>query len=221
MPALGEPSPRRRPIPDDFMQVAANMTWLELKEHYRTGERTLHRWMNETGIAQTRKRRPLPDNIAELAKTMCMAEIARHCGWKATTLRERLAKELPQVYAMAANNGYDRQRQGARIAGALRQLHAERMPKPVEKRIPAARGPRYRYTPSKATVGTEQTMPKTTADLAMRFLQRFAPCYPRRVFDARYDGYIFKMRPGVLTADEIVAEAQKRGWRVDSWGVAA
>jgi hypothetical protein len=122
---------------------------------------------------------------------------------------------------MAVNNGYDRQREGQLKGAAANKLKAERHPRIVEKRKPAARGPRYNYTPSRATVGTEQAMPKTTADLAMRFLQRFAPCYPRRVFNPKMDGYIFKMRPGVLTADEIVAEAEKRGWRVDSWGVAA
>jgi hypothetical protein len=217
-------------LPADFVEVAATMTWLALKEHYRCGERTLHRWMLESNVSQTRKRRELPDNVAELAKTMCVSEIAEAIGWKRSTLRERLAKEQPKIYAMAVNNGYDRQREGQLKGAAANKLKAERHPRIVEKRKPAARGPRYNYTPSRATVGTEQAMPKTTADLAARFLQGYAPCYPRRIYDPKfphgssgpqYDGYIFKMRPGVLTADEIVAEAEKRGWRVDSWGVAA
>jgi hypothetical protein len=206
-------------MPDDFSRVALGRTYKQLQAHYGVGEPAIRRWMRESGLYVGR--RELPAIVTELAKTMCLREIADAIHWKHSTLRERLAAEMPEVHRLAVMVGREKHYQKMIAAAKVRKENSERHPRIVEKRKPAARGPRYNYTPSRATVGTEQAMPKTTADLAMRFLQRFAPCYPRRVFDARYNGYIFKMRPGVLTADEIVAEAEKRGWRVDSWGVAA
>lgn len=52
---------------------------------------------------------------------------------------------------------------------------------------------------------------------AMRYLQRFGACYPRNVHHPILEGYTFVLKPGVLTGDQIIAEAKRRGWNSDAW----
>jgi len=47
----GEYSAKCRPIPHDFNEVAPTMAASALADHYRTGLRTIQRWVSQTGVS--------------------------------------------------------------------------------------------------------------------------------------------------------------------------
>ena len=72
----------RKPLPDDFAQVAPTMFRYELKRRYGAKDETIKRWLGEAGVSAREyispKRRPVPDDFAQVAPRMHKAAIERH-----------------------------------------------------------------------------------------------------------------------------------------------
>lgn len=206
MPSPGEVSPYRRPMPADFPEKA-RMPACHLKKLYRCSDRVIIRWREELGINHVPRGRlmPWPDNLAELCQKYSLREMAKELGWPADTLRHRLKKEHPALHVIACKTGERKRVEAGRAAA-----EASRKPKPPSSPLkPKTCGWKLPMRPD------VQTAPKCRADDAMRYMQRFGPCYPMRVINKVLDGYSFR---GIrMTGPQIIAEAQKRGWNPDAW----
>ena len=77
-------SHRIRPIPDDFVQNRARMTWRALQAHYGAGSRTIERWIKELGLPAKanlpppKPRLTLPADFAELAPSMSKTSLGEY-----------------------------------------------------------------------------------------------------------------------------------------------
>lgn len=207
-----------RPMPADFTQVAPGKQSRWLAKHYGAGRSTVLRWMDEAGIYEPRPfraREGLPDNIETLAQTMCIHEIGKAVGWHKDIVAHQLKLLRPDIYAMAKANGLRKAYEGRmRGVAANKAKAAERQ---------AAMPPKPKAAPRRNSVTARlvpipmQTEARTDVSKAMRYLQRFGACYPRSVERKALHGYIFALKPGILSADDIIAEAKRRGWQPDAW----
>ena len=61
----GPPPPKaRRPVPDDFAEIARTRYFNDLIKHYRTGQNVVRRWIKESGVQPGKK---LAANLLERA----------------------------------------------------------------------------------------------------------------------------------------------------------
>jgi hypothetical protein len=208
MPAAGYDGPNKRDVPPDFM-AHARKSLKEICAIYGCGDRTARRWRVMCGVyKQNSRKQPFPANIAELCAQYSLREVARQIRWNGDTLRARLKLEYPELHAMASANGHLRRAEAGRAASQA--MNRPRQPVPKAMRRPPIKLPRLGIT-----ANNDQVQPVKKADKAMRWLQRFGPCYPRRVILPALDDYSFK--GCIMTADEIIAEAERRGWEPDAW----
>jgi len=67
-----------RPIPDDFAQQAKEKNRCQLVRHYRTSDKAVGRWMDESGVTPRRTvNRLVPDNWEQLCAIHTAAELTR------------------------------------------------------------------------------------------------------------------------------------------------
>ena len=184
-----EPQLERRTVPADFVAMAQTMTLRQLAAHYSANKRTIGKWLTQHGMSKAHKKW-LPANIDELMKGRLITEVAAELGLNRNTLSDMLRRERPDLYDAA------RQR-GIRSSAAYRRTTVGQI---VLK-------------PMRTTVAPAPIM--SQADLAMRWLQRVGVCYPLRVYGRNLPGYRFMGR--LWQADELVAEAKRRGWQPDTW----
>lgn len=83
---------RRRPMPDDFPEVAPTMSTDALARHYRAGAGKVLKWLKDIGIqrssADTRFRaRPVPEGFAGLARELTTHELVDRFGVSADTIK--------------------------------------------------------------------------------------------------------------------------------------
>lgn len=102
-----------RPIPDDFVQNRARMTWRALQAHYGAGSRTLGRWIKELGLPAKanlpppKPRLTLPADFAELAPSMSKTSLGEYFNASQKVIERWLceagvsAKPRPPVGKMA------------------------------------------------------------------------------------------------------------------------
>lgn len=137
-------------------------------------------------------RREVPDGFEAMCGKMSVSQLAMH--YRASTVTVRKWLDVRPHCAARVDM----------VASRNMAMAAKR-----------ARRQRYAHAPSKPQVGSEQVQAVTHVQQAMRYLQRYAPCYPRSVHHPILEGYLF--RGVVMTGAEIIAEATKRGWNPDAW----
>lgn len=249
----------RRPVPDDWHQIAPKFSQWALMNRYSASSLTVKRWVLQTGVKLStyEHNRPLPDNLETIAVGHTFKSLAGLLGRGDTQLRKMLSATHPALYAQLVENGRKAMLTAARPipgdfrvsvrAGLTRSKLCDlySCSETVLRRWLNIAGPeyirmvneagaaaivrngrnsrqRYAHAPSKPQVGSEQVQAVTHVQQAMRYLQRYAPCYPRSVHHPILEGYLF--RGIAMTGAEIIAEATKRGWNPDAWrqiGVAA
>lgn len=133
-------------------------------------------------------RRPIPDDFAHAMRTMNRAQMARHYNAHENTVSKWISQMPADLVAEY------RQRIRAKATAAVKGTFAL-------KKLSCP-------TPMQAGV-------MTLADKAMRWLQRYGPCYPMRIYNKVLDDYSFR---GVrMSGQALIAEARKRGWNPDAW----
>lgn len=187
-----------RPAPDDFATFAPGKTCLELEAHYRAAQKTIARWRRETGVrAATHKERAqgmvrqAPPQFANMAPTMTIAALSAHF---------RAGR--------------------ARVRRWLAELDIE----PGKRSYPSY-VPHLRRASNRNPLGSLKTQDfgaHGDGSLAQRAvdecLRHYAPVY--RCDEAgKQDchGRFWRVGSAVLTDDEIVARAQRKGWDADAW----
>lgn len=193
--------PNQRPRPADFEAVAATKNIVELQVHYRAGGKAVHRWLAEIGkpvLSKAGNARALPDNIAELCETHCIADIAQMISWSHKTLAIRLRTLHKDLYDKATAIG---KKKCIRIA----KNHTQKIQTKANV-IPLAK--------------LEPESVRQMAEFANQFLKHHGPCYAARIVKPGATGYYFR---GVhFTAQGLIDEAKRRGWREVIWhGIAA
>jgi len=216
-----------RPAPADFVRLAGTMKYEEARVFWGAGAATLMRWSRETGVKIGKKIKHVwPDDLAEIAEGKTIPQLAKALRWADETVRRRLEIEHPEIYARCrANARKDRPmpadfpaRCGTMTRNALKKHYhcasdtlsiwfkqAGLRPAPARKAFHI--GPK----PPKPV----QEGALSRADLAMRYLQRFSQCYPLRIHRKDLQGYRFMGR--AWQDEELIAEAERRGWCLDEW----
>ncbi len=190
-----------RPIPTDWADVAPGMSSTALQRHYKASWRTIAAWVKASGISRPpyvdSTRRPLPDDFEELCLSgMTRAELEATYQCSNSPITRWLGMVSAEAREAVNQAGYRSHRQKAvqqaiksRKTGFVRDLSPTNI----------------------------QRAPVGNVEQAMRYLQRFGACYPRSIHMKALEGYTFVLRPGVLSGDDIVAEAKRRGWNPDAW----
>lgn len=193
------------PVPDDWTDIAPRMTKPLLRKRYRVADLTLERWIAESGVDVLRPyRAPMPEGFYDVARGSTFAELMRHYRRDLTTIKRWLVDAPDWVKA-----GMEEARRAACQAGAKAGAASARKAKAATQLKPKTSGWKLPMRPD------VQAAPTCRADEAMRYMQRFGPCYPLRVLNKVLDGYSFR---GIrMTAAQIIAEAEKRGWNPNAW----
>lgn len=132
--------------------------------------------------------RPIPDDFAQAMRTLSRKELAQRYRAHQNTISKWVAAMPADVVAEYRNKGRARATAAIKGAFALKNLSA---------------------------AGNLQADAKTEADKAMRWLQRYGPCYPMRIYNKALDDYSFR---GIrMSGQALIAEARKRGWNPDAW----
>lgn len=81
----------RRPMPEDYRELARTMTDKQLQRHYGAGYGPIARWREESGIPRpipaAKPNLQMPADFAELARGMTITEAAHRFGRQPETIR--------------------------------------------------------------------------------------------------------------------------------------
>lgn len=215
-----------RPIPPDFERHYARHGGEECRKHYKCGHSTLARWIKETGVKRKpgSRYRPFPEDIAEIAAGKNMRQLAAALGWAAEVVHRRLKNELPEIYAgclavirkpppadfQTRANGRTASYLAKEYGCGHRTIKRWADETGVRLRAPQVAGFFIGPKPAPVTDGL-----LSEAGKAMRYLQKFGPCYPQSVLRSGASGYRYNSR--VWRDEELIAEALRRGWKPDGW----
>ena len=151
---------------------------------------------------------PIPADFNDMCRSMSKTQLVAHYG-RSMRLISRWIDESPAyVKAWVAENG----KRACSLAGKRGGVKPRQKPD-VGERVVKLRAPR-------SPAGQRNPLPTqaaavTDADKAMRWLQRYGPCYPMRIHVKALDDYmIFGRR---MPASAVVDEAKRRGWNPDAW----
>lgn len=186
----------KRPIPEDFAQQAASKSQKELREHYSVSWEICRRWYKEAGIPPApRSVRPeyipAPADFVEMCAKLYPAALARHYG----VSHEKISRWIADT-------------------GALPRAYRRPKPQPIKRAKPSPKGrmalpaaPRQAAAPS----GQEEE--------AAQFLRRFYPfvfhCNERG--GANLKGKFWRCGNTVLTPEELIERAKRKGWNPSAW----
>lgn len=83
-----------RAMPEDFAQIAPGKTERKLTKHYRTGEKVVQRWAEQSGIvlARCRQGAPPPDNWKDLCATGPIMVLESQLNVSGRTIRRWIAE---------------------------------------------------------------------------------------------------------------------------------
>lgn len=191
-----------RPAPADFVRQAARLTTNQMCALYRAGSPIIKRWAAETGATpqqDPRGKQPTPADIAERAKEMPLTRLARHYGFTDRMMRRMLDQ-----------------------AGVECIRYDQRTPKNRKPR--ASRPAAFRSTegPTLCTTLRRDTTPEGRA---ADHLRHYAPVYRcterggvpenARPDDPRLTHWRYGQ--AVLTADELIERAARRGFDAGAW----
>lgn len=187
---IGYEHERLRPMPADFIHIAASMAKFELKNHYRASQKTIDRWLKETGVKTRGAIKPPPEDFAEMAAEMCAAELRRHYNAGGDRIARwcKVVGVTPKPYDFAA--------------GAAKASEASRAS--VARRFFSSAGSSYRPIYDQR-VGT-----RTIYDDAADTLRRYGPCYRCNERGAGdHKGKFWRFGNVVCTDEELLARAAR------------
>jgi hypothetical protein len=174
--------------PGNFSEMM-HLSNTEIAEMCGASLKSVSRWRAEAG-ASIPKSKPIPDDVETHAQTMTLKELALHCGWAPSgqAFSDKLRRDYPDAYALAYANGKARKSERARV-----NIVKARQKSPFNK--------------PEVVLDFDRERTKRKIDLAVRHLQRqrLGPCYSWK------NGYYWMGK--CLTADELMAEAKRRGWQ--------
>lgn len=155
---------------------------------------------------QPKKQRP--DDFEQRCRTMNKRQLQEHYGCSLRIVTRWIEESPSHVADWVRDNAREACMQSGALGGRARKIaHGITEKKP---RFYPARRPAGQRIPLPA-----QTAPTSRADMAMRWLQRFGPCYPMRVHMKALDDYMILGRR--MPAAAVIAEAERRGWQPDAW----
>lgn len=158
-----------------------------------------------TALAKTQPPTPLtpPDDFELMCYRLTLTGLAQHYRRHPGTIRRWLGGVSADARDAVARNATYARSDGGKQGANKRHDHRKQ--------------PQLRQINSDMS----DQRPMSQADMAMRWLQKFGVCYPRRIHGDQYGGYVFSLCQTVLTGDELVAEAKRRGWQPYALPVAA
>lgn len=143
---------------------------------------------------------PIPGDFADNAMSMTMPQLIEYYKRSRKTINRWLEKQPQSVRDAVLENGQRRRDQAASVGGKNMARNRGNGGQPFLK-------------PMQSKINSHPIISREKQ--AMRYLQRYAPCYPRSVHHSILEGYLF--RGIAMTGAEIIAEATKRGWNPDAW----
>lgn len=205
---------RARAMPDDFATVANTMTTEQLMRHYRARHAIVKRWLADIGEKREKRllRAPVPADFMAQCKINGKTRLRAIYKCSERQIEYWLQEAGDSARALVATAGARAMVEAGRRNAALQKAARQAAAKDAPKRNPVAMKPTGWKLPVMKDV---QTLPVSKADQAMRWLQRKGPCYPLRIYGANLPGYRFAGR--LWQADELIAEAERRGWQPDAW----
>lgn len=237
----GTRGPYRRPIPADFVELAASgASVTELRMRYRVGQHLIARWIKQIG-GKPRSRqnvalRPVPDDFAQWAAVETVDKLMSRYGC-GTVLIARWRKESGAPRPHNRPGGQKPIADGFADAAArlnITQLEEHfgvsraTIRKWLERAGLKAARPHRVIVPCTSSMGRPKAAPVITnrdtsrAGMAADYLRRFGPvvrCKANGSFDPK--GSHWRRGSTVLCADEIIARAIRNGWNPDAWKVLA
>lgn len=228
----------------DLAERAKTMTGAQLARHYGIGHQTISRHLKRSGLV-ARKCAPTVDElpgIEGLAKTMHIAALARHYGISSKKMAYRLRVLGITAAQKPGSAGTFKQQAVEKYADLVdraKEMHLSAlarhygvtpptMSKALRNRgLVASAPPKYIPRPNikranhklipHATPFVDRRV-KSTADMAMERLQRECPVF-HCTADGKADakGKFYRRGSRVMTGDEVIAMAERKGWRADAW----
>lgn len=206
-----------RARPEGFDERAPNMTYAQIRQEWGCSSECVRRWLADIGIERSATRKePIPEGFAEVAAKWTSAQLQEHFGLSChvvARMRRTLginvehrapARPIPLGFREVARTmsaAFLCDRFGAGL-DTVRRWRAELgiVVTPGRKapvRAPTARGPE---------------------DMAANYLRRTCPVYRCRG-DGQQDqrGKHWRYGRSVLTPDEMVSLARRKGFDPDSW----
>lgn len=231
----------RRPMPDDFRSFAPGLSINALAEHYRTSEKAARRWLSDAGIepkGSTPRGRPVPPSFMENAKTMHVTALGRHHGVSNSVISRWLkdlgipaaptpltgnavGQPVPASFVQAAPvttiaNLRDRYRVGECVIRRWLKL-TDTTAKP---------GPRAKKRYGHPSPSLMPSVPTDVASQAAHHLRRYhtavyscavlEPADRAKIPDKGV-GRWYVAGKGYLTAPELIAAAQAKGFDAGAW----
>ena len=156
--------------------------------------------------AQPKKQRP--DDFEQRCRWMNKTQLKKHYAVSLLIITRWIEESPPHVAEWVRANGRDACIQLGALGGRAKKIAVG-----ITEKKP-------RFYPARRPAGQRQPVPcqvapMSRADMAMRWLQRFGPCYPMRIHLKALDDYmILGCR---MPAAAVIAEAERRGWQPDAW----
>ena len=194
------PTPRKA-TREIIEPIAADHTVSEMGRILGMSASVIARACEKFGITPKRLKTNDYSNLPELAETMYMAELARHYG----VSYGAMCKTCHRLGVHPIKQTEEQKREVA-----IRACAAARAAQPTRL------SPRLRT--QFHTAGVTDHRAKTTADLAQEFLQKECAVF-HCTEDGKPDqkGKFYKRGSRILTPDELIAMATRKGWKPESW----
>lgn len=184
-----------RPMPEDFPIHGKVETQKQLMLRYGCGTKAISRWRKQCGFthhnAPAVKPKPIPETFASACEVMTSRQVCEHFGIGISTMWKWCAKA------------------GARPYREPKQLTAKRA-------LYAGKGrPKRRDF---GGIASSVHRDDSEAGRAANFLRRLGPLFR---CDAQghqlQDGFFWNRGGHILTDEDIIARAQRKGWNPEQW----
>jgi transposase len=184
--------------PSDFDQFAPGKRLTVIAAHYGVGVRTVRHWRKERGIEPLipqqyagRLRRPVPASFDKIAPTQPIKNLAKYYG----TGRETVRRWLDETGIEAG-----------------KRVYSHRAPKRYK--------PMHNFGTSPVRIKHgEDSLAARAADECLR---RYAPTFRcDEAGNQQSNGHYWLHGRVVLSDDELIARAERKGWNPDAWKVIA
>jgi hypothetical protein len=229
----------RRPMPDDFADMAAKMASRALQHHYGAAPSTVTRWRSELADGQDSAApvvlRPMPEDFAEHAHERNLDLTQRYkCGtrslarWRAAlgVVMHSPHEPVPvpagfRLVAPEHTRKELRERYGRSDRIIARWLGQEGVtcrrpdrPAPPSPAKKSAAPERRKFQMTPLAIKRDHSRAGQAAD----YLRKFGPI-TRCNADGRFDpeGDHWRRGSSILSAEDIVARAIAKGWQPEGW----
>lgn len=190
IPLLGS---NRRPVPNDFAQVAPTLCLSALSKHYQTSDMVVRRWCKNTGINPARATnrggkapKPAPEGFAAIAPTLSITALCKQYGVNHRCIKRWLEE-----------------------AGTYSKPYIAAPPKPRERRVsnPGAMSKMGRVNGSKLAPTRVKSIYDEAADVLRRERFLVNRCNERGGYDPK--GKFWRVGWSTCTPDELLVRAAR------------